>query len=89
MSATVAGCDSAEVTWMASMSMFDESIMNYIVTYQRTSGGVLATVNSPSTSATLQGLMPNAEYNVSVAGVNSCGGTSAFTTPFTFVLQGT
>ena len=89
MSATVTGCDSAEVTWMASMSMFDEPIMNYSVTYQRTSGGVLATVNSLSTRAALQGLIPNAEYNVSVAGVNSCGGTSAFTTPFTFVLQGT
>ena len=87
MSATVTGCDSAEVTWMASMSMFDESIMNYIVTYQRTSGGVLATVNSPSTSATLQGLMPNAEYNVSVAGINSCGGTSPYISTI-FTLQG-
>ena len=88
MSATVTGCDSADVSWMASMSMFGE-LINYSVTYQRRSGGVLTTVNSLSTSAALQGLIPNAEYNVSVAGVNSCGGTSAFTTPFTFVLQGT
>ena len=87
MSATVAGCDSAEVTWMASMSMFGEPIMNYSVTYQRTSGGVLTTVNSPSTSATLQGLMPNAEYNVSVAGINSCGATSPYISTI-FTLQG-
>ena len=73
---------------MASMSMFGNPIMNYSVIYQRSSGGVLTTVNSPSTSATLQGLTPNAKYDMSVAGINSCGGTSAFTTPFTFVLQG-
>ena len=87
MSATVTGCDSAEVSWIASMSMFDESIMNYSVTYQRRSGGVLATVNSPSTRATLQGLVPNAEYNVSVAGINSCGGTSPYISTI-FTLQG-
>ena len=87
MSATVVGCDSAEVTWMASMSMFGEPIMNYSVAYQRTSGGVLTTVNSPSTSATLQGFMPNAEYNVSVAGINSCGGTSPYISTI-FTLQG-
>ncbi len=72
---------------MASISMFGETIMNYSVTYQRTSGGVLTTVNSPSTSATLQGLMPSAEYNVSVAGINSCGGTSPYIST-TFTLQG-
>ena len=72
---------------MASMSMFGEPIMNYSVTYQRSSGGVLVTVNSPSTSATLQGLVPNAEYNVSVAGINSCGGTSPYIST-AFALQG-
>ena len=87
VSATVTGCDSAEVTWMASMSMFGKSIMNYSVAYQRRSGGVLTTVNSLSTSATLQGLMPNAEYNVSVAGINSCGGTSPYISTI-FTLQG-
>ena len=72
---------------MASMSMFGEPIMNYSVTYQRTSGGVLTTVNSQSTRAALQGLVPNAEYNVSVAGINSCGGTSPYIST-TFALQG-
>ena len=69
--------------------MFDDMIMNYSVRYQLTSGtGGSATVYSPSTSVTLQGLAPNAEYNVSVAGINSCGGTSTFTTT-QFKFQGT
>ena len=88
MSATVTECDSAEVTWTASTSMF-ESIQNYSVKYQRRSGGGLNTVYSQDTMIELDSLTPNAEYNVSVAGINSCGGTSAFTTSFTFVLQGT
>ena len=71
---------------MASTSMF-ETIQNYSVYIQR-SGGGLNTVYSQDTMIKLDGLTPNAEYNVSVAGINSCGGTSAFATPFTFVLQG-
>ena len=68
--------------------MFDDMIMNYSVRYQLTSGtGGSATVYSPSTSVTLQVLVPNAEYTVSVAGINSCGGTSTFTMA-TFALQG-
>ena len=69
--------------------MFDDMIMNYSVRYQLTSGtGGSATVYSSSASVTLQGLDPNAEYNVSVAGINSCGGTSTFAiTQFKF--QGT
>ena len=77
------------VSWDPSQSMFDDMIMNYSVRYQLTSGtGGSATVYSPSTSVTLQGLAPNAEYNVSVAGINSCGGTSTFTTT-QFKFQGT
>ena len=71
---------------MASTSMF-ETIQNYSVYIQR-SGGGLNTVYSQNTMIVLDDLTPNAEYNVTVAGINSCGGTSAFTTPFTFVLQG-
>ena len=68
--------------------MFDDMIMNYSVRYQLTSGtGGSATVYSSSTSVTLQVLAPNAEYTVSVAGINSCGGTSTFTLA-TFDLQG-
>ena len=87
VSATVTGCDSAEMTWTASVSMF-ETIQNYSVMYIQRSGGYLNTVYSQDTMIKLDGLTPNAEYNVTVAGINSCGGTSAFTTPFTFVLQG-
>ena len=64
-----------------------ETIQNYSVYIQR-SGGGLNTVYSQNTMIKLDGLTPNAEYNVTVAGINSCGGTSAFPTPFTFVLQG-
>ena len=71
---------------MASTSMF-EAIQNYSVYIQR-SGGGLNTVYSQDTMIKLDGLTPNAEYNVSVAGINSCGGTSAFATPLTIVLQG-
>ena len=87
MSVTVTGCDSAEVNWTASMSMF-EDIQNYSVKYQWRSGSGLNTASSQDTMIKLDGLTPNAEYNVTVAGINSCGSTSAFTTPFTFVLQG-
>ena len=71
---------------MVSTSMF-ETIQNYSVYIQR-SGGYLNTVYSQDAMIKLDGLTPHAEYNVTVAGINSCGGTSAFTTPFTFVLQG-
>ena len=88
MSVDVTGCDSVVVTWMASMSMFDTTIGNYSVRYQLRSGSDgLTTLHEPSTSVTLQGLAPNAEYNVSVAGINSCGGTSTFTMT-QFNLQG-
>ena len=83
----VTGCDSAVVTWGASISMF-ETVGNYSVRYHMRNGtSGSATVYTSSTSATLQGLAPNAEYNVSVAGINSCGGTSTFAMA-TFALQG-
>ena len=89
VSVDVTGCDSAVVTWKASMSMFDNAIGNYSVRYQLRSGGDgLTTLHESSTSVTLQGLAPNAEYNVSVAGINSCGGTSTFAMT-QFNLQGT
>ena len=65
-----------------------ETIQNYSVMYQWRSGLGLNTVYSQNAMITLDDLTPNADYNVSVAGINSCGGTSAFTTPFTFVLEG-
>ena len=83
----VTGCDSAEVSWEASTSMF-ETVGNYSVKYQLRNGtSGSATVYTSSTSVTLQDLVPNAEYTVEVAGINSCGGTSTFTMA-TFALQG-
>ena len=67
------------VSWTASTSMFDTTIANYSVRYRLTNGtGDYTTVYTASTSIILRGLVPNAEYNVSVTGINSCGGTSAF-----------
>ena len=40
--------------------------------------GSVMMIPSQTTTASLQNLVPNAEYYVSVAGINSCGGTSAF-----------
>ena len=79
VSAEATGCDSAMVSWTASTSMFDTTIANYSVRYRLTNGtGDYTTVYTASTSITLQGLVPSAGYNVSVAGINSCGGESAF-----------
>ena len=87
VSAAVTGCDSAEVTWGASMFLM-ETIQNYSVMYQQiSSGDHIMVYYAPSTSYTLQDLQPNAMYAVSVAGINSCGGTSEFTNT-TFQLQG-
>ena len=78
MSVEVTGCDSAVVSWMASQSMFDNVIGNYSVRYQLASGSNdLTTVYTSSTNVTLEDLVPNAEYNVSVVGITSCGGTSS------------
>ena len=87
VSATVTGCDSAEVTWGASMFLM-ETIQNYSVRYQRiSSGDSIMVYYTLGTSYTLQDLQPNAMYTVSVAGINSCGGTSEFANT-TFQLQG-
>ena len=80
------GCNSAEVTWGASMFM-SETIQNYSVMYQRMNGGNLVTTSTSSASITLQNLQPGAMYAVSVAGINSCGGISEFSNT-TFQLQG-
>ena len=54
-------------------------IGNYTVRYQvKNDPGSVMTIPSQSTTASLQNLVPNLEYYVSVAGINSCGGTSAF-----------
>ena len=86
VSATVTGCDSAEVTWGASVFM-SETMLNYRVMYQQMNGGAPTTNFTTSTNITLQNLQPNTTYTVSVVGINSCGGTSEFANT-TFQLQG-
>ena len=61
------------------MSMFDNAIGNYSVRYQQRSGkDDYTTVYTSSTREALEGLIPSVNYNVSVAGINSCGGMSTF-----------
>ena len=82
----VTDVDSALVSWDATQSwMCDIVIENYSVRYQLRNGtGAGATVYSSSTSVTLQDLVPNAEYTVSVAAINSIGNMSAFSATVQF-----
>ena len=72
--------DSALVSWNATQSrMCDIVIRNYSVRYRLRNGtGATITVYSSNTSVTLRDLVPNAEYNVSVAAINSIGNMSPF-----------
>ena len=83
----VLGCNYAEVTWGASTFML-ETIRNYSVMYQWMNGGDPMTGYTSSTNIALQNLQPNAMYTVSVAGINSYGGTSEFTKKHVSMLQG-
>ena len=59
--------------------MCDVVIGKYSVRYRmNNSNGCYTTVNTSSTSVTLQGLVPNAEYTVEVAAINSNGQMSPF-----------
>ena len=80
VSVVVTDMDSALVSWDATQSrMCDIVIGNYSVRYQLRDGtGGTITVYSSNTSVTLQDLVPNAEYDVSVAAINSIGNMSAF-----------
>ena len=70
----------ALVSWDAPQSwMCDVVIGNYSVRYRLRNGtGASTTVYSSNTSVTLHNLVPNAEYTVSVAAINSIGNMSAF-----------
>ena len=71
--------DTAVVSWTASQSrMCDVVIVIYNVKYELNGTGDYTTVYTSSTIAVLQGLVPNAEYSVSVAATNSIGNMSAF-----------
>ena len=73
------GCNSANVSWPPTqLRVCDATIEGYSVRYQQSGTGGYSTVNTSSTSVTLQDLVPNAEYTVSVAAINSAGSMSAF-----------
>ena len=83
---TVTCIDSAVVSWTASLSVCDDVVGNYSVRYQLKDGtGAYTTVYTNKTSVTLRDLIPDAEYVVSVAAINSRGDMSALSveTPFT------
>ena len=77
---TVIGKDTAVVNWAASHSMCDNVVGNYSVRYRLTdtsASSSFTTVYTTTTSVVLQGLVPDAEYTVSVAAINSQGDKSA------------
>ena len=80
VSVDVTGSGTAVVSWNPSMSrMCDVLIENYNVRYRLNSGsGGYTTLNTSSTSVTLQDLVPNAEYTVEVAAINSNEDMSSF-----------
>ena len=86
VSVVVTGNDTAVVSWVPSMSrMCDVVIGNYSVMYRLRKGtGTTTTVYSSNTSVKLQGLVPNAEYTVSVAAINSIGNMSPYSTMIQF-----
>ena len=82
----ITGIDTAVVSWAASQSMCDGVIGNYSVRYQL-SNDFGATVYTNETSITLRGLIPNAEYSVFVAAINSRGDVSLFSGETSFAVS--
>ena len=87
VSVVITGTDTAVVSWNAQQSRMCDVVGNYSVRYQLTNdtGSPPITVYTSSTSVTLNGLVPNAAYRVSVATITLSGVLSAFSaaTPFT------
>ena len=89
VSVVITGPDTAVVSWNAQQSrMCDVVVGNYSVRYQLTNdtGSPPITVYTSSAGVTLNDLVPNKAYNVSVATITLGGeGMSAFsvTIPFT------
>ena len=80
--------NSVVVSWDAQQSsMCNAVIGNYSVRYQlRGCACSNATVYTSSTSVTLQDLVPNAEYSVSVAAIYSNGGMSVYSAAAQFTV---
>ena len=76
----VATAGTVVVSWTRSFSgTCDQLATQYRVRYQLSTGsGGYHTVNTECNIVVLQGLIPNAEYNVSVAAINSNGAMSNF-----------
>lgn len=76
----ITGNDTAVVLWTpATFMTCDFLIVEYSVKSWLTNGtGGYTTVNTLGTNVVLRGLMPNAEYSVSVVAIDSNGDTSAF-----------
>ena len=81
-------CGTADVSWNPSMVVYSGAIGNYSVRYRPRSGGDYTTVNSTSTSVTLQGLNRSLEYIVDVTAIDSCGRTSGFSMQVQLDVQG-
>jgi hypothetical protein len=74
----------ATITWTAPANQGDNNTDRTVATYQvRVNGTLTATVNAPTTTATLTGLNYETLYNISVTAVNSAGSSTAATTSFT------
>ena len=85
---TVTGSDTAVVSWTASQSVCDDVVGNYSVRYRLRSGTCgYTTVYTNRPSVTLRDLIPNAEYVVSVAAINSRGDMSALSIEMSFTVS--
>ena len=94
VSVDITGNGSAVVSWNAQQSrMCDVVVGNYSVRYQLTndtgSPPITVYMYTSSTSVTLNGLVPNVVYNVSVATIAVGGSTSAFSATTTFTVTPT
>ena len=89
LTVVVTGDGTAVVSWETQQSrVCDVVIGNYSVRYQlRNDTGGMNTVNTSSTSVILQDLVPNAEYTVEVAAINSRGNMSAFSALVQFTVN--
>ena len=93
VSVVITGTDTAVVSWNVQQSRIcDVVVVRYNVMYQLTSGAgnPPVTMYTSSTSVTLNGLVPNGVYSVSVATISlSGGGMSAFSATTTFAVNAT
>ena len=91
VSVDITDTDTAIVSWNAQQSrMCDVVVGNYSVRYQLTNDNCSPpiTVYTPSTSITLNGLVPGAAYNVLVATI-ALDAMSAFSAATTFTVNPT